>query len=157
MQNKYLLLFSLVSQWAVFTRFGPRGSSKRLDAKQETLCYLSQGTGWYLASWSWLCSAVLRHRHCRASAQHCTAMTNWPNTIRCLLGSDDLLASTCATKCRGQRPTRGIYNEIRQLLESLAPEYFVYAVLHHVSANNFGKNYIPRVKATFFETSEFRI
>ena len=27
----------------------------------------------------------------RASAQHCTGMTNWPNTIQCL-GSDDIMS-----------------------------------------------------------------
>ena len=43
-----------------------------------------------MASWSWLCSAVLRHHRCRASAQRCTAMTNWPNTIQCL-GSDNIM------------------------------------------------------------------
>ena len=26
-----------------------------------------------------------------SSAQHCTAMTNWPNTIKCL-GSDDMMS-----------------------------------------------------------------
>ena len=53
---------------------------------------MSQGTGWYLASCSGLCSAVLRHRGGGgASAQHCKAMTNWPNTIQCL-GSDDIMS-----------------------------------------------------------------
>ena len=36
-----------------------------------------------------LCTAVPRQRH--ASSQHCTGMTNWPNTIQCL-GSDDIMS-----------------------------------------------------------------
>ena len=42
-------------------------SGRRKTWCQETLCHLSQGTGWYLASWSCLCSAVLRgtRRVCR--------------------------------------------------------------------------------------------
>ena len=35
------------------------------------------------------CCAEARRR--RASAQHCTGMTNWPNTIQCL-GSDDIMS-----------------------------------------------------------------
>ena len=62
-------------------------SRRRKTCCQETLGDLSQGTAWYLASWS------LRHRHhCRrASAQHCTAMTNWPNTIQCF-DPDDIMS-----------------------------------------------------------------
>ena len=30
-------------------------------------------------------------RFCGISAQHCTSMTNWPNTIQCL-GSDDIMS-----------------------------------------------------------------
>ena len=36
------------------------------------------------------CCAEARRRR-RASAQHCTGMTNWPNTIQCL-GSDDIMS-----------------------------------------------------------------
>ena len=36
-------------------------SGRRKIWCQETLGHLSQGTGWYLASWSCLCSAVLGH------------------------------------------------------------------------------------------------
>ena len=36
-------------------------SGRRKTWCQETLGHLSQGTGWYLASWSCLCSAVLGH------------------------------------------------------------------------------------------------
>ena len=35
------------------------------------------------------CCAEARRR--RASAQYCTGMTNWPNTIQCL-GSDDIMS-----------------------------------------------------------------
>ena len=35
------------------------------------------------------CCAEARRR--RASAQHCTGMTNWPNTIQCH-GSDDIMS-----------------------------------------------------------------
>ena len=44
---------------------------------QETLGHLSQGTGWYLASWSCLCSAVLGHPPPAAVPQHSTAQ-EWP-------------------------------------------------------------------------------
>ena len=39
---------------------------------QEALCHLSQSTGWYLASWLCLCSAVLRHPPppCLSTARH---------------------------------------------------------------------------------------
>ena len=39
---------------------------------QETLCHLSQGAGWYLASWSCLCNVVLRHGGggCLSTALH---------------------------------------------------------------------------------------
>ena len=44
------------------------------------------------ASWSCLCSAVLRHGGGGgASAQHSTALHNWPNAIQCL-GSDDIMS-----------------------------------------------------------------
>ena len=36
-------------------------------------------------------SAVLRHGGGSGSAQHCTAMTNYSNTIQCL-GSDDIMS-----------------------------------------------------------------
>ena len=36
-------------------------------------------------------SAVLRHGGSGASAQHCTAMNKWPNTIQ-HLGSDDIMS-----------------------------------------------------------------
>ena len=44
---------------------------------QETLGHLSQGTGWYLASWSCLSSAVLGHPPPAAVPQHSTAQA-WP-------------------------------------------------------------------------------
>ena len=46
-----------------------------------------------MATWSCLCSVVLRHGGGGASAQaqHCTATTNWLNTIQCL-GSDDIMS-----------------------------------------------------------------
>ena len=39
---------------------------------KRLLCHLNQGTGWYLASWSCLCSAVLRHPPlpCLSTALH---------------------------------------------------------------------------------------
>ena len=43
----------------------PHQQGRSLDAKWH------QGTGWYLASWSCLCSAVLRHGGGGASTQHC--------------------------------------------------------------------------------------
>ena len=39
---------------------------------EDLMFHLRKGIG---------CSAVLRHPG--ASAQHCTGMTNWPNTIQC--------------------------------------------------------------------------
>ena len=57
---------------------------------RQNMLGASFGTGWYLASGSCLCSAVLRHGGGGASAQHCTSMTHWPNTIQCL-GSDDIM------------------------------------------------------------------
>ena len=50
----------------------------RLDAKRHYV--------WYLAA-SWSCTAAA----VGASAQHCTGMANWPNTIQCL-GSDDIMS-----------------------------------------------------------------
>ena len=46
-------------------------SSKRLDAKRHYVILAQAAVG--------------------ASAQHCTGMTNWPNTIQCL-GSDDIMS-----------------------------------------------------------------
>ena len=46
------------------------------------------------------CCAGARRRAAGAPAQHCTGMTNWPNTIQCL-GSDDIMSlgiKPCATE-----------------------------------------------------------
>ena len=63
-----------------------------LDWCQETLGHLSQGTGWYLASWSCLCSAVLGHgggrggvastalhKHDQLAKYHPVPWLRWPN------------------------------------------------------------------------------
>ena len=52
-------------------------SGRRKTWCQETLGHLSQGTEWYLASWSCLCSAVLGHPPPAAAPQHSTAQA-WP-------------------------------------------------------------------------------
>ena len=61
------------------------------DLMQETLCHLGQGTGWYLASWSCLCSAVLGHggsggclstalhRHDQLAKYHLVPWLRWHN------------------------------------------------------------------------------
>ena len=65
-------------------------SGRRKTWCQETLGHLSQGTGWYLASWSCLCSAVLGHggggcpstalhRHDQLAKYHPMPWLRWPN------------------------------------------------------------------------------
>ena len=53
--------------------------SGRLDAKRHYVISAKALDG------IWPAAAV------GASAQHCTGMTNWPNTIQCL-GSDDIMS-----------------------------------------------------------------
>ena len=48
---------------------------------------------WLARCLNWLVNVLVRMTHpdsCR-SAQHCTGMANWPNTIQCL-GSDDIMS-----------------------------------------------------------------
>ena len=49
-----------ISELQISGHLPPQSSGRRKTWCQETLCHLSRGTGWYLASWSCLCSAVLR-------------------------------------------------------------------------------------------------
>ena len=56
-----LIFKNYISELQTSVHLSPQPSGKRKTWCQETLCYLSQGTGWYLATWSCLCSAVLRH------------------------------------------------------------------------------------------------
>ena len=68
----------------------PQPSGRRKTWCQETLCHLRQGTGWYLASWSCLCSAVLGHggggcpstalhRHDQLAKYHPVPWLRWHN------------------------------------------------------------------------------
>ena len=65
-------------------------SGRRKTWCQETLCHLSQGTGWYLASWSCLCSAVLRHGGggCLSTTLHRHDQLANYHQVWCLLASN---------------------------------------------------------------------
>ena len=68
---------------------------------QETTCHLSEGTGCYLASWSWLCSAVLRPWRRGHNVSWHQVFCNWECSRRVLgftMGSwihDGFLHSRC--------------------------------------------------------------
>ena len=64
---------------------------QRLDAKRREVILAKALDGiWSVGhACAVLCWSTRRHR--RAPAQHCTGMTNWPNTIQCL-GSDDIMS-----------------------------------------------------------------
>ena len=65
-----------LSELPISGQMDAQPSGRRKTWCQETLCHLSQGTGWYLASWSCLCSGA-EPPTATAVPQHSTAQA-WP-------------------------------------------------------------------------------
>ena len=62
---------------------------------------------------------MLRHGGDGASAQHCTGMTNWPNTIQSL-GSDDIVS----LGIKSSSATEGVGT--KNISRILVPEFLTY-------------------------------